>query len=140
MCFTDAYDVLCVANPAAILATYRAFGREIVFSGEKYCHPDDTDLLKSEYERVQGPSDAKRYPFLNAGGFVGTCGELRACLAAFPSYTETEDDQRHWTSVYLSQRFDIGIDFDAKIFVCMVGTPPVTCLPILLAFFIPLPC
>jgi hypothetical protein len=108
-------------DPATILATYRAIGREIVFSGEKYCHPDDTEAVRAEYKYVQG-RNILRYPFLNAGGFVGTCGELRACLTAYPKWRETQDDQRYWTNVYLSKRFSFGIDHDARLLVCMAGT------------------
>lgn len=127
VCFTDAYDVMCVDNAEAIYQKFKRFDADLVFSSESYCHPDATK--KAEYERVFEQLDVRpqtSHRYLNSGTFIGYAGAIRDALASTPYDSET-DDQGYWTSIYLANALKPGkyasraivLDFSSQIFVCL---------------------
>lgn len=73
VCFMDAFDVVICGGEKDIIEKYNAFGKELVFSAELNCFPEE---YKSQYPEYTG----SKYRFLNAGGYIGTKRAINACL------------------------------------------------------------
>ena len=139
--FTDAFDVIMMASQrevreAFLLTSRLALARDgggpdpsgafparvpsIIFSAEFFCHPDGN-------RTVDYPASDSQYvdfPYLNSGTFVGTAGSILASFERFSNYTLQDDDQRYWTTVYLSSLEDatlprIVLDHESDVFLCM---------------------
>jgi hypothetical protein len=110
--FTDGYDTVMLAGMEEILAKFKGFKSEIVFSAETNCYPDAS--LKSRYPmRSDSP-----YHFLNSGGFIGKVGFLRKNIAYHVEPNANFDycDQYFWTRRYLDGRYDITLDSHCELF------------------------
>ena len=139
--FTDAFDVLLMAGSAEIRDAYLAAVRRamavdadeaalaagrpprvptLLFSTERFCHPDARRAAS-----YPASDRAHEFAFLNSGTYIGTAGDLAASMRRL-NYSIEEDDQRYWTSLYLASRGDysaprIALDHDSDVFLCMSG-------------------
>ncbi len=113
--FTDGYDVCMVAPVEEILSKYRAFERQIVFSSEVCCWPDDD--LATQYPLAPGGSP---FRYLNSGGFMGPAADIFNLLLP-ETIRDEDDDQRYYTSLFLNPRSTdahqgVALDYRCEIF------------------------
>ena len=106
--FTDAYDVAYAGNKNEIISRYNCFNKPILFGCEKHCNPDPHKA--SRYIDID-----KEFPFLNSGMFIGRVWALQKCMEGY-EFNDGEDDQRYWTSKFLSNPELIALDYDNKLF------------------------
>lgn len=109
--FLDGYDTFIHKSEEEILQRYFGFRKEIVFSAEKTCWPDES--LKDLFPETGG------YKYLNSGSFIGTAKEIKKLLE-LPILDE-EDDQLYLQQRYLTGKYDIALDYESYIFLCMSG-------------------
>jgi len=118
--FTDAWDVLVVnSNPSVLLEKYNSFNKPIVFGAEKNLWPPNS--RENEY------ADTLQYafPYLNSGGFIGKAQYLKQYINSYTKNSNSEDitdDQYFWTNIYLSNKDNICLDTNAKIFLNLQDT------------------
>ena len=110
--FTDAYDVLVLADEQTILSRFKELDARVVFSAEPYCWPD-TGLADAYPEVEEGN---KRY--LNSGGFIGYAKDIVGILQV-REVKDTDDDQLYYTRVFLDPelRAKFNIKLDTKSFI-----------------------
>lgn len=118
--FMDAWDVLVFACPSELIKAYQSFEANIVFTAEKQCFPDRTRA--TEYRRIQGHEIKHTLPYLNSGFFVGPVKALRHILDE-NVYELTTDDQRYYTSAYLSKKYGIVLDHEGHLCASLHGVP-----------------
>ena len=106
--FTDAYDVFYADNLETITERYLGFNCKVLFSAEQYCWPD------ADLEHVF-PNAPTKYRFLNSGTFIGEVGELKRMLDT-DSVDDDGDDQLYYQKLFLSNEFDIQLDYEGYIF------------------------
>jgi hypothetical protein len=110
--FTDGYDALLISNQNEIVSKFKTFNKEIVFSTETNCWPDQN--MAARYPKQNcGP-----YKYLNSGGYIGKVGAIKEFLND-PSFTSDKfekSNQYLWAQVFLNNQHRIGIDTDCKIF------------------------
>ncbi|XP_052126964.1 procollagen-lysine,2-oxoglutarate 5-dioxygenase 1 [Frankliniella occidentalis] len=110
--FTDAFDVVILANADKISKQFRSLDGRIVFSAEGFCWPDES--LASNY-----PTVARGKRFLNSGGFIGYAPELYQ-LVTSKDVQDTDDDQLFYTHMYLDaeirKQLNIKLDHRSTIF------------------------
>ena len=105
--FTDGYDVLFQDGPERVQQAVKSLDA-VLFAAEILENPD-----KQQY-----PVSSHVFPYLNAGIYAGTASRI---LSILPNqYDEFIEDQRHFTSVYLSTS-RIVLDHTASVFACMYG-------------------
>jgi len=112
--FTDAYDVAYCGNRAEVLQKYTNFIKPIVFGAERQCSPDPGRA--GEYPPLPAPTE---FPFLNSGMFIGRVWALRQCMEGY-TYEDTHDDQRFWTTQYLTRPDLIELDYHNQLFLNIV--------------------
>lgn len=106
VCFIDAYDVLCMANEDEILQKFLSFHCNIVFSSELNCHPEIFRSKYDQYYQENPPLEMTKHIFLNAGGYIGYCRDIRYMLNWKP-FTEIQkmcpngSDQYYFADFYL---------------------------------------
>jgi len=105
--FTDAYDVFYVEDLQTITKRYIGFNKKVIFSAERYCYPDNN--LVQKYPQSDTP-----YRFLNSGTFIGQVGELKKIIG--DGIDHSDDDQLFYTQQFLSDNFDIALDYEGYIF------------------------
>jgi len=91
--FSDAYDVFILATLAKAVRRFHRHDTDVLFSAERYCHPDP--LRAKCY-----PGHPGSYPYLCSGVFMGY-GDALARLMRKHAFEIACDDQRYWTTVYL---------------------------------------
>jgi hypothetical protein len=110
--FTDGYDALFVANQDEIISKFKQHKRDLVFSTETNCWPDQN--LASLYpENVLSP-----YRYLNSGGFIGKVGLLKELINdhLFSSEQFEKSNQYLWAKLFLQNQDLIGLDTSCNIF------------------------
>ena len=109
--FTDAYDVLMLADKETILAKFKSFDARVVFSAENFCWPDDKLAVKYP------PVTDKEKRFLNSGGFIGYAKEIYQ-IFHHTDVDDKDDDQLYYTTIFLESRtaYDIKLDTKSEIF------------------------
>ena len=117
---SDGYDVLPLLDPAAILARFAEFGRDVVISGERNFWPpggpqEALDELHARSEYTDAPY---RYPC--SGLHVGFSEGLRTAHR-FPLEWGDGDDQRWWHRVCVEDPDLIGIDREGYLFQSLGG-------------------
>jgi len=125
--FTDAFDVLLVANIGSLHADlrerYNKMQSTVVFSAEKNCAPDKD--REHEYPLISSLVSSP-YKFLNSGTYMGPAKSILELIHSLPYNIQT-DDQRYWTTLYLKHvnkldndgRLIMSLDTNASIFMCM---------------------
>ena len=112
--FTDCYDVIMNNNIMHAVHEYRSkFDGKIVFGSESICWPDIS--LEKKYPKMK-----VRNCFLNSGGFMGTIGKIQGLLER--DIHDEEDDQLYYTKLFLSGEYDIVLDYNCDIFICLNGS------------------
>ena len=106
--FTDAYDVFYADDLATITERFLEFNKEIVFSGELFCYPQEQ--LASEF-----PNSHTRFKYINSGTYIGRVGELKK-LYNHEKIEHWDDDQLYVHKCFLYGDFDIDIDYECYIF------------------------
>jgi hypothetical protein len=109
--FTDAYDAVFMCSEAELLRKYYQAGKELVFSAESACWPDET--MAHLYPETKGP-----YRYLNSGGFMGKAGIIKQFLKdefCFDSDFE-RSNQYVWAKRFLKRPDIIGLDTSCEIF------------------------
>lgn len=111
--FTDGYDTLLLAAENEIMTKYRLLEKEIIFSAEGVCWPDEE--LAGRY-----PSSESPFKYLNSGGFIGKSGAIKKFIS---ENLQTESirkfsfsNQVYWTEQYLRNQDKIGLDTQCKLF------------------------
>jgi len=105
--FTDAYDVMYDRDLETITRRFIGFKTKSLFSAETSCWPDES--LKDEYPESETP-----YRFLNSGTFITEVGQLKSLLQ--DPIEDYEDDQLYYTRKFLSNEFDMKLDYEGYIF------------------------
>jgi hypothetical protein len=114
ICFMDAYDVIITADPDEIVAKFKEFGADLVFSAELNCWPEK---YKTYY-----PHTTTR--FLNSGTYMGTQAAL---MELFNWKTDEEiqaicaeyTDQGYVHEYYAAHPEKIVLDTQSRLFQCM---------------------
>ena len=107
--FTDAYDVFYADDLETIVNRYLGFHTKVLFAAEPDCWPDSN--LADKF-----PKSETKYRFLNSGIFIG---EVRELKRIFEEEIENNgDDQLYIHNKFLSNEFDIKLDYEAYIFQC----------------------
>ena len=106
--FTDAYDVFYNDDLETITDRYLDFKTKVVFSSELYCYPDES--IANQFPESNTP-----YRFLNSGTFIGQVGELKK-MFEFSEVADDGDDQLYYQRLFLSNQFDITLDYEGYIF------------------------
>ena len=105
--FTDAYDVFYCTDEKTILRRFLGFRSRAVFSAEMWCWPDES--LAEKY-----PECETDHKYLNSGTFVAEVGELKKLLDT--PIADHEDDQLYLTKKFLTNEYDIKLDYESYIF------------------------
>jgi len=97
VCFVDAYDVICFAEPVEILEKFIAFKADVMFSAETSCYP---------WSHVQSlyPTTLSLYKFLNSGSYIGYVWALQKMLSL--DMSQSPCDQGYLTYYYLNHVHD----------------------------------
>jgi hypothetical protein len=108
--YTDAYDVIINGTLSEIQRRFINTGFQILFGAEKGCWPD-------VFRQYQYNTREQEFPYLNAGGFIGYVGAFKQILNNY-TVNDLDDDQRFWTTHYLSRQHTkfIGLDHSNTIF------------------------
>lgn len=108
--FTDAYDVFYADRLDNIIRRYMGFNSRAVFSAEMDCYPDPS--LEEHYPLSDTP-----YRYLNSGTFIAEVGELKRILdESQQGFEHDDDDQLYYTKRFLSNQFDMVLDYEGYIF------------------------
>ena len=105
--FVDGYDVMFTGPIEFFLERYKEFDCKVLFAAERSCWPDEG--LASSYPEVEWP-----YKYLNSGTFIGTASELKRITEEH--IEDTADDQLYYAKKFLSNEYDMKLDYRCKIF------------------------
>jgi procollagen-lysine,2-oxoglutarate 5-dioxygenase len=105
--FVDGYDVVFMGPLWAIMEKYKSLKHKVLFTAERTCWPDTS--LSKRYPHVNS-----EYKFLNSGTFVAEVGELKKITEE--EINNTDDDQLYYSLRFLSNSFDMGLDYECKLF------------------------
>lgn len=105
--FVDGYDVVFLGGLEAIMERYKSSKHKALFAAEKTCWPDTS--LADRY-----PQEGSEYRFLNSGTYVAEVGELRKIIKE--EIKDTDDDQLYLSLKFLSNSYDMGLDYRCKLF------------------------
>ena len=112
--FSDCYDVIAMRPANEIWQKYRNhFNNKVVFSAEKFCWPNKS--LEKVY-----PETNSNYKYLNSGGFFGPVKEILKIID--DPINATSDDQLYYTEKFLSNKYNIELDYECKIFQTLGGS------------------
>jgi hypothetical protein len=126
----DADDLLVVSSPRDILATFKRFECDILFSSERNSYPKVPFLV--EFEKSIAESD---YRHLNSGAWIGktqTCRQFfRDCcrednsdiLAAHPAKHVLRDDQGLTRKTFRKYHPGARLDYQCQIFQSLFKVP-----------------
>lgn len=120
ICFVDAYDVICFADPAEIQEKFLACATDILVSAETSCYP--WHAVKSMY-----PPATTSYRFLNSGSYIGYVWALQKMLSL--DMSQSPCDQGYMTYYYINhihdtkKTFRINLDHHCVLFQTAYGIP-----------------
>jgi len=109
--YTDGWDTFFCASPDEIIAKFHEFDCPVVFSAEKGLWPPVV-----QHHPIPYPEAPTAYRYLNAGGFMGIAGQLRAILEAADPLDRYEMDQHLWSDCYLRHPGAMVLDHRCSIF------------------------
>lgn len=109
--FTDGNDALLMCSEEEMLDKYYKAGKELVFSAESGCWPDEG--LAQRY-----PPAATQYRYLNSGGFIGKAGVVKKLLAddGWQDQNHIKSNQYLWVKRYFTHPDKIMLDTGCSIF------------------------
>lgn len=107
--FCDGYDVFVANNLEEIIRRYLEFKCKVLFAAEKVCWPNESI---AQYF----PQSHTQYRYLNSGLFIGRVDELKKIISR--EIQDCDDDQLYYQKAFLSNQFDIHLDYEAYIFQC----------------------
>jgi len=107
--FCDGYDVFVSNELEEIIRRYLEFKCKVLFAAEKNCWPNDS--LSSFFPETDTP-----YRYLNSGLFIGRVDEIKKIISN--EIEDCGDDQLYYQLAFLSQAFDIKLDYESYIFQC----------------------
>lgn len=107
--FCDGYDVFVANELEEITRRYLEFKCKVLFSAERFCWPDSS--LEEYFPETDTP-----YRYLNSGLFIGRVDELKKILST--EILDSDDDQLYYQKAFLSNQFDIHLDYESYIFQC----------------------
>lgn len=127
--FLDGYDTMLVKGEEYILSAYQSLQKDILFAAEGCCYPYlyhqfnmGVDLCDLYYPKIQ--NDSKNLRFLNSGTYIGYASALTSLLSDLESlvgleYAESYPgaDQTPMGQMLMSGRWNIGLDYQGKIFI-----------------------
>ena len=126
--FVDGFDVIIFDNPENMLNKFKEFNKNMVFSAEKFCWPDND--IENYY-----PEETKNeeFRYVNSGTYMGYAKDLKEMLNTFreknyncDTYPDkingTCDDQRCLTYYYLNNINKVALDHKQKIWSLCAGT------------------
>lgn len=108
--FVDGYDTFIAASREEILSRYLGFNKDIVFSAEKTCWPDQS---MAELH----PSTHTEFKYLNSGTYIGRAGALKELFSS--DIQDYEDDQLYVQKAFLQNQSNIALDTESYIFMCL---------------------
>ena len=106
--FTDAYDVFYADDLDTIVERYLDFDCKLLFSAEAVCWPNKD--IASDF-----PESYTKYRYLNSGTFIGRVDELKLIIDS-GTVDNDGDDQLFYQKAFLSNKFNIKLDYEAYIF------------------------
>ena len=111
--FVDGFDCFINASIDTILERYFSFKKEMVFSAEENCWPDNT--IAPLFPETGG------YKYLNSGTFIGTVKHLKRLFTK--DIQDHADDQLYVQLEYLDDEaeHDMVLDYESYIFFCLAG-------------------
>lgn len=109
--FVDGFDTWIDQPLKEIESRYLNYNKEVIFSAESTCWPDSS--IAHKFPETGG------YKYLNSGTYIGTAGELHNIFSK--PILDHEDDQLYCQEQYLTNKFDIVLDYESYIFLCMSG-------------------
>lgn len=114
--FVDGYDVVANLSKRRLLQMYQKNKGKVVFAAERTCWPDKK--LAGDYPPPPDPSLPR---FLNSGLFIGQVKDILAILndPEMMSCQPGDDDQLLYTSMFLSNKYPIVLDYKQELFQCM---------------------
>ena len=111
--FTDAYDVIYSGNQKNLVSKFLEMNSPIVFGCETTCNPDPDRHVDYTKKDVT-------FPYLNSGMFIGYVWALRKCMQHYV-YDDSHDDQRFWTTEFLTKPHLIKLDYENELFLNTYG-------------------
>jgi len=133
--FTDAFDVMFTNNARYIMETFSSMKTDLMFAAECGCWPhvmEEKDVCFSRY-----PPSPTPYRYLNSGTWIGNAKSAMDMLGVVIQKAGNNfmnaNDQKLIADMYLSQEFNIQLDFRCKLFQSMHMTldPPLAyCDPV----------
>ena len=103
--FTDGFDVFWTREIEEVVGRFLEMKAEVVFAAEKYLWPN---------KHLRFPPSHTPYRYLNSGCFIGRVGELKRILQTL--IHDSADDQLYLQHRFLSNQFDIKLDYEQYIF------------------------
>jgi len=113
--YTDCWDVIIVGDCDDLLKKYKAFHKDIVFSGDKTCFSQPMSFYKFNWY-------TDTFPYLNAGVMIGKAGTIISLIEKYWKQDEFTDDQYLWQTVYLENKDKIGLDTEVTMFLTTAST------------------
>jgi hypothetical protein len=111
--FTDGYDTIFMAGEDEITRKFLEFKKDLVFSAETACWPDQS--LAAKYPVY----DNSPYKYLNSGGFIGKAGFIKELLNDNSFFADEKfeySNQYLWAHLYLRGDKEIGLDSKCNLF------------------------
>lgn len=113
--FLDGYDTMVLKSSFEFVKRFESLGHKIIFGAEKSCWPDGN--LADSYPHVPLP-----WRYLNSGQFVGRAKDLWEIIQ--DEIKDSDDDQLYYTHKFLSNNYDIQLDYNCNLFQCMGLSEP----------------
>ncbi len=107
--FADGYDVFVTNSLEEIVYRYLEMRCKVLFACESVCWPNST--LSDKFPESHTP-----YRYLNSGLFIGRVDELKKIISE--SVEDYGDDQLYYQEKFLSDLYDIKLDYESYIFQC----------------------
>ena len=111
--FTDGYDAMFLSGEDEILTKFFKTQKELLFSAEVNCWPDES--LSAEY-----PMEMSQFKYLCSGGFIGKAGfvkrKIEENLETISTRRYAFSNQIYWTEMFLRNTAQIGLDTKCEVF------------------------
>lgn len=120
--FTDAFDVMFTNKPSHILEEYLNLNGDIIFAGECGCWPHVMiDHGKPCFDSY--PPSPTPYRYLNSGTWIAHAKSavemLKAVILEAGNDFTNANDQKLVADMFISSRYNIQLDYYAKLFQSM---------------------
>ena len=111
--YTDGFDSFLIKGYYEILKRFVEQYHKIIIAGSHDCYPDVT--LKDKFPVVNKDG----YNYLCAGQFMGKTKDVIEVLKRIQTETSStmmNSDQKLWQQAFTKQIYDIGIDYNRRLF------------------------